>query len=108
MIRQHDSAAWPALQLTNKGTSDIIKSKKIAMRRVPPARDPRPPVVMKPSGSSSAAKNNSPPAKKTPPAAQDVAGRKKRASTDLDSLGDASRVLVSQLSSPPGSKPRKL
>ena len=84
-------------------------SKKIAMgdRRVP--RERVPPNRIKASGSASAARNNSAPSRKSAPAAQAVPGSSKRKrANDLDSLSDVSRVLVSQISTPPRPNSRNL
>ena len=65
-------------------------------------RERAPPDRMRASGSASAARNNSAPSRKSAPAAQAVSGSSKRKrANDLDSLGDVSRVLVSQISTPP-------
>ena len=74
-------------------------------------RDHAPPDRMKASGSASAARNNSAPSRKSAPAAQAVSGSCKQERLNLnvlDSLSDASRVLVSQISTPPRPNSRNL
>ena len=74
-------------------------------------RERAPPDRMRASGSASAARNNSASSRKSAPAAQAVSGSCKKKQLNLnvlDSLCDASRVLVSQISTSPRPNSRNL
>ena len=73
------------------------------------SRERAPPNRMRASGSASAARNNSASSIKSAPAAQAVSSScKKKKLNVLDSLSDASRVLESQISTPPRPNSRNL